>query len=625
MMKRTISLLLCVVTILLAMSVILTSCKKNENDKGPFIRMFLSEPIYDTDPLEAFDNADTLQVIGLLYEGLFVADDDGDPKKALVDDYEYEKDDKRGIYTLTLDLKTTYWNDGVQVTAAHAAYAFERLFDPECSHPATAMLYDIKNARKIAEGELGYTVDDLGVRTSASSATQFTIEFEHDIDVKNFLRVLCSPALYPVRDDVIVYNEDWSKNLATMKFSGPFMIRSMNYEEKDGFILERNPYYYKNKDKENERVDKHVTPYRLIADFTTPIEEQLENYDTREKGSIYYFGNIPLAGRSGSTFEGLLKKGDVNPATSTHVYYLNQNAEIGGQKLFANENVRKALSLALDREDIADELVFANPADALVPEAILNRPDRNSTFRKKGESLISTSADMEEARDLLAEAGINPAKFSFSITVYAHDTDHVATAEMAKSAWEELGFKVTVNKLEVYETIDPETREGTGTYMNPYKEALKSGDFQVIALDLVCPTVDAYGILAPFATPFSGNAIEMDYTVNPDYELTPHITGYSSEEYDDKIEEAFDAQKEKDRAEYLHEAEAILMDDMPVIPVVYNQNFSLDSRKLGKIKESFFCQANFVKTKLSGYFDLAIEEGFINSDGTLRTEEEEEN
>ncbi len=617
MMKRVIALVLCVLTVLLCA----TACGKNEEDKGAYIRLYLSEPIYDFDPLEAFDNADNLQIVSMLFEGLFVADENGKAEPALVDEYTYEVDEEEGTYTLLLDLKTTHWNDGVQLTAAHAAYAFQRLFNSDASHPATALLYEIKNAREIARGNMNK--DDLGVTASSSSATQLKIEFERDIDVDDFLLTLCSPALYPVRDDVVVYDADWAKDVTTMKFSGPFIIRSMDYDEKDGFVLERNPYYYRDREKE-EDVDKYVTPFRLIADFTTPIEEQLANYNTKEVGSIYFLGNIPVSGRHADEFAALLKKGDLTPGNSTLVYYMNQNAKIGDTNLFANKAVRQALSLALDREAIAEELVFAKAADALVPETLLNRPDRKATFRDKVGSLIATSPKLDEAKQLLKDADIDPAKYEFSITVFAGDSDHVAAAKLTQAAWKALGFKVNLNELAPVEIInvDPTTlkKEPSGVYENPYKDALKSGNFEVIALDLVSTSVDVFGYLAPFATGFSGNAIEMDYHKNSDYNLTPHITGYSSLIYNAQIEIAYAEKNPSKRAKLLHEAEKILMEDMPVIPVVYNQNFSLAAGKLGKIETSFFCNANFTKTKLSGYWKIALAEGFV----TEKEETEEE-
>ncbi len=622
MMKKVIALLLCLLMLLPC----IVACSKDPEDKGAYIRMYLAEPIYDFDPLQAFENSDHLQVISLLFSGLFKVDEDGDVKPDLVEEYEYVYDEKEDRYYLSLTLKETKWSDGVPLTATHAQAAFNRLF--KTSHPATAMLYEIKNAREIVAGNI--TRDALKV--TAVETDLLEIEFEQDIDVDAFLQVLASPALFPVRDDIADYDPNWAKTTTSMVCSGPFKVRRMNYDDKDGFVLERNTYYLL--DKEKDDIDEYVTPYRLVCDFTTPIEEQLANFDTREEGSIYFLGNIPLSGRNTAKFAELMEDGDLTDSNSTHVYFMNQKAVIGDKALFADAAVRKALSMALDRDAIAKELVFAKAANGLVPNTVLNRADKSATFRDKAEQSIATTPAVQEAKNLLQQAGITASNYSFKITVAAYDTDHVAVAELAKAAWSALGFNVTVEKLgveAVYE-IDPNTGDikvdektgepvEAGYVKDLYKEAYKAGDYEVIALDLVSTGVDAFSVLAPFATPFSGNLTEMDASINPTYALTPHATGYDSAAYNEKIEAAFAEKNQKKRATILHEAEAMLLEDMPVIPVVYNMNFALASGKLGKIKSSFFCASDFTKTSLSGYWEIAIAEQFVTP--TVEKEEED--
>ncbi len=620
MMKRVVALVLCLVTLLCCF----TACAKDENDKGAYIRMFLSEPIYDFDPLEAFDNADNLQIVSLLFSGLFKADENGNPKKDLVDEYEYIYDKNEDRYYLTMTLNETHWSDGVAVTSNHVRYAFTRLFD--ASHPATALLYQVKNARAISSGDA--SIDSLGVIAKETDVVE--IEFEGDIDIDAFLQTLCSPALYPIRDDIADYNSDWAKKTSTMVSSGPFLVRMMNYDEKDGFVLERNSYYYRDREKGDD-YDKYVTPFRLVCDFTTDVATQLANFDTREKGSLYFLGNIPVAARNAEAFAAILEKGDLTDNASTHVYYLNQNAMIGDKTLFADAKVREALSLALDREAIATALVFAEAADGLVPHTVLNRADKSVEFRKKAEQAIATSPNVEQAKKLLSEAGINASSYSFSITVSELYTDHITAAEFAKKAWEALGFKVELRKLGVTETrienpVGSGTYEDTGIYENAYKNALKSGDFEVIALDQVATSVDAFGYLAPFAAAFSGNAMTISHSEENGYSyaITPHITGYNSEEYNAKIEAAYAETNQAKRALLLHEAEAMLLTDLPVIPVVYNKDFAVASSKLGKIDASFFCNADFTPTSLSGYWKIALAEGFMNEDEDEEAATEEE-
>ncbi len=603
MMKRIVALTLSLVCLLLSFA----GCSHGENDKGAYIRMYLSEPVYDFDPLNAFDNQATLQIVSLIYEGLFTADEDGDAKKALVDEYEYIADDEKGIYKLVLVLNETKWSDGVQLTASDAQYAFLRLFSTTVSHPAVGMLFDIKNARNIAAGN--DSVDHLGVVVTDPQTLE--IEFEGDIDIDTFLPVLTSPALYPLRADKIDSNKNWSKLGNDLVCSGPFTINTMNYTEKDGFMLERNGYYYRDRAKDD--VDKYVTPYRIIVDYKTPAVDQLATLNSKEAGELFYFGYIPLAARGGDHAEAL-KKLEVTASNSTHVYYMNEAVAP-----FDNAAVRNALSLALDREAIAEALVYAEAADALVPQSILYRADKGATFRKKAEAYLATSGKLEEAKQLLATAGIKASDYSFTLTVNAGSEEHVKMAELAVAAWGQLGFKVTLNKLDVYEIMEKDDKGRdipTGAFASAYREALQSGSFDVIALDLVSTAPTAFSYLAPFAKAFSGNG----YTavVGEDgkttYTQNPHVTGYDSEEYNAKIDAAAAEKNEKKRAALLEEAEAILMKDMPVIPVVYNQNTTLKAKKLSGVKSGFFCPNILTDAKLSGYWKIALRDGFIEEE-----------
>ena len=126
--------------------------------------------------------------------------------------------------------------------------------------------------------------------------------------------------------------------------------------------------------------------------------------------------------------------------------------------------------------------------------------------------------------------------------------------------------------------------------------------------------LDAY--LAPFAKEFSGNGYSA--IVGEDgkttYTLNPHITGYDSQEYNAKIDAAAAEKNEKKRAALLEEAEAILMKDMPVIPVVYNKNATLKSSKISGLKASFYSPSVLTNAKLSGYWKVAIRDGFVEEE-----------
>ncbi len=609
MFKRVIAMALCLVCLLLCFA----ACAKSENDKGAYVRMYLGNPVYDLDPLKA-DSAEALQLVSLLFQPLFVADEDGDIEPVLVEEYEYLADEDENKYVLSLTLKKSLWSDGVYISATDAQYAFLRLFDTNTSHPLKAALYDIKNARAIAAAD--EPAGHLGVIAKDQSTLE--IEFEKDVDIDSFLLNLCHPALSPLRSELIEKDPiNWSKTLSSnIVFSGPFIITSMNFTEKDGFVIERNSYYYR--DNTEDAIDATVKPFRLVIDFSTPADKQFANFNKDEKGAMQYFGYIPLANRTEANAE-LFEDANVTFAPSTHVFYLNENAMINGQLLFANSAVRLALSKALNREEIAKALMFAVAADGLVPHTVLNRADKGATFRDKAESYLAATPAVEEAKQLLTEAGIKASDFSFSLTVNGSNEEHVKIGELTVVAWKALGFDVTLNKLssaEVMDMTNPEKPVGTGIYENTYNTVLANGAFEAISLDLIAPTPTAFSYLAPLAKEFSGNAINFPTDViNPSYQLTPHITGYDSERYSRLIEAAYAAENEKERAAFLHEAEELLMTiDMPVIPVVYNRNATLCSDDLSGVYATFYCPGFFIDAKLSNYWELAIRDGFVKEE-----------
>ncbi|MBQ8342072.1 MAG: hypothetical protein IJY22_06855 [Clostridia bacterium] len=633
MMKRVLALVLCLASVLLC----LVSCADRDlNDEGAYIRMYLTEPVYDFDPLKAHTNEAAMQLMSLIYEPLFYADEDGEPQSNLVDDYDYEEDEEENEYILTLELNSTTWSDGVALTASHVEYAFNRLIAPNTSHPAVALLYDIKNARAIVSGDC--SPDDLGVSVKDNSTVE--ILFEGPVEIDEFLLALCSPALVPMRKDIIAtYPDTWSQKSTNMVCSGPFRLRFNKYgdteenreESKDGFVLERNEYYFR--DRENDPIDESVLPFRIIVDYTTDPVEQLRAFNSGSIGGVYYFGHIPLAARKDGAFSGILSEAVVTDAASTHTYYLNQEAVIGGIELFAIREVRQALSLAINREAIVGELVYGRPANGMVPYTQFNRADDDELFREIGGSYISAGDNITEATRLLSEAGITPSDYAFSICVNAADEEHVKMASMIQSAWGSLGFDVTVTELGASERITTDSKgnsEKTGAYDSLYQDAVEDLVYtnakgreqvvEVIAVDQVAVAPDAFSFLAPFAAQFSGNAIDLEN----DNVYTPHITGYNCKAYNDKIEAAYTAADEEARYVLLHEAEQILLYDMPVIPVIYNQNATLQGDMLDGVEYTFFGGFMMAEAELDNYWQIALDEGFAVAAGITASEAEEE-
>jgi len=597
MMKRIFALILC----LLMLVPTLASCKKDTEEDvelGAYIKMYISQMIYDFDPAYAFNNEAALKVISLMFEPLFSLDEKGKVQNALVDDYEIKEDEKSNEYTMTLTLKETSWSDGTSVSADDVVYAWKRILDASNSSSAASLLYDIKNARAVKAGDA--SIDDLGIY--AVDTLVLEIRFEEKIDYDQFILNLTSPALSPLREDIVERNPDWAKKPATIVCSGPFMMRKIAYgadslgalAETDTssaqLILERNTYYMR--DKEKDDIDKYVTPYRITIDFTKTSVEQAADY---ENGTIFYMGDFALESRS--YFSDIA---EITDEMSTHTYLLNNNIAP-----FDNVEVRKALSVAIDREAIASAIVYAKAATALVPYGLYDSTSVKSLFREVGGDIISKSANIASANSILSAAGIVPSDYTFSITVHEGDEVHEKIAQMVSETWCQLGFNCSVSYLGniINDDIGPTGEKAVDIRDDLFDEAYASGNFDVIAVDIVAYSPDAFSYLAPFAKEFSGQALNIN-TENiekPVYTLCGHITGFDNEEYNALIESAYAEKDIAKRAVILHSAEELLLEQMPVIPIIFNQDAYICSDDLSKLTSSYYDFRNFDKIKLKDY------------------------
>ncbi len=634
MSKKIIALVLCLVMAI----PFLSACKKDENYVGPIVNMYLSEMVYDFDPLHAYNNDSALKIVSLIFEPLFRLTENGKVEKALVKDYKYKADPVNQKYTLNLTLNDTYWSDGTYVSANDVVYSWKRILDPESSNEAASLLYDVKNARLVKEAEI--SIDNLGIY--AVDELEVQIDFEYDIDVNTFLYNLTSYALVPLREDIVEKNVDWAKKSATIVCSGPFIIRETDYNmdsridvdlRQPRLVLERNSYYFR--DKLKDPIDKSVSVYKIKINFLTSREDQYALYkgEGDPMGQIFFMNDFALSQRAE-----LKDKVELYNTNSTHSYIFNTQALIAkkgsseGYPLFADARVRRALSLAIDREAIANQIVFAKAADGFVPYNVFAKNSAKELYRDAAGAVIATSANKAEAQKLLAEAGINPSDFSFAITIRSNKEVHKVIADAVAAIWNDLGFEVEVKVVEPMENddkyfnvegeeppkdvVDDKFNE-TYFYRHPDSDKVRDQmSFEVLGIDAVAQSVNPLSILAPYALKFSGQGMDLstqdNVTGDQEYELTPHISNYNSEAYNAKIEEAFAEKDLTKRLELLKEAERMLLEDMPVMPIIYNQGARLVSKELKGVKYNWLGYADFKNAMLSDFerFAETTEEGY---------------
>ena len=632
MTKRILALLLCAATLLSTLAFAGCSNQEKEEDKGQYITAYLTDNVYNLDPAYAYRNEALSKVVGLMFDTLFKLDKNGNVQKSLVKKYVIEENEAAGEYKMQLYLNDTFWSDGTAVSANDIRFAWLRLLEVDANFEAASLLFDIKNARAAKEGDV--SIDD--VQIYAAEQQMLEIYFEGKIDYDHFIFNLTSLALAPLREDVVSKGDDWAKKPGTMVCSGPFKLGRINvntlegeryydenhqYKDPNGFeqvgrnetqqvitdfILERNAYYYR--DYEEDKLKKSVTPYRICVDCSLTDEQLADMY---EAGMILYIGDIPLSLRKDSE---IAKDAKVaKTSMSTNSVYLNQNAIIDnggeGEKLFANPVVRQALSMVIDREAIAREVVYAEAATGLVPTGVFATGDDqilglfHKSFRDQaGNTYAALQTNEDAAVKLLEDEGIKPRKYSFELTCAAYDEVHCLIADRIAEAWSRLGFNVTVKKIGTIQNNDYYKHTDSippDICDDLYADELRLGTFDAIVLDYVAYSADPFSVLSSFAKPFSGRGMDMS---NPDeYKLTPHITGYDSPEYNQLIEDIFAEKNIKNRADGLVEAEEMLMEDLPIIPVVFNLDATVTSSKLIGEKSNYYGLLSFQKCQIFSY------------------------
>ena len=536
----------------------------DKNYTGPTFTVTLADLPTNFDPMYAYLDDSAAQFLSLIYEGLFKYDENGKPVKALCKSYEWvKKDAETGEYIAEFKIKDTAWSDTVGVSADDFVFAWRRLLKPGNYSEAGALLYDVKNARRVKSGDL--EIYDLGAYAVGTDVIR--IEFEREVNLEEFIANLASPCLVPLRTDVADKIEDWSSAAAIVVANGPFYLKTF---DPDGTIsFERNRNYLR--DVENDEMYEYVTPYRVVVyigdeyKYTDPEDEnkeitkgfdsvyELSNYLYNE-GLLSYYSNV------GNEYKPQYKDSFTQLGTkSTHTYIFNTQNE-----LFADARVRKALSMAIDREEIlAAAAVVGTAAQGIVPEGVYETAygKKNPTFRSVGGDLIG-EGDIEGAKALLKEAKTTSG--TFSITVRRWDEVAVAAAEYAANVWKKLGFSVSVEKLK-FDPYDNKEAGYDGLIDDTFLTAYKEGDFDIIAVDLQQITNNAFSALSPYATGFCGGTIDLSSQV--DNVVVTHKSGYSSKAYDEIIEAAFAETDPAKKATLLHDAEKLLMEEMPVMPL----------------------------------------------------------
>ena len=564
-MKKITAMILTLAMILGA-ALTLASCGKPE-DKGAEISIYLGEEIYDFDPSEYIVDSNAEALMSLLYDPLFTTDENGKISCSGAKKYEHDEE-KREI---VIELRESYWSDGKRVVADDYIYAWTRIIlEPGNANPAAALFYDIENALAAKNGEA--SVYDIGAKKT--DVYEITITYREGADVDRLLTNLSSVAAAPLREDIVTASPtNWSKRPANAVFNGPFKLALINYEEGILTVARNEGYHQK---MTSDKYDKYVKPSIFYSSFNADGNEVKVSYSDIESKTVFYMTEASLADRKAN-------KANATVSDDLSVYSYVFNTE---NPLFAIKEVRQALSAAIDREAIIEAITFGKAADGFIPAAI-------EGFRS--ESLISASKATNYANELLAGVDFTGISKEFTVAVN-DDPESLAIAELVKAAWEGLnaGFTVKIEKLGVVSNTLPDGTEILDSALQVLATEIANdvADFDVIAIDWQLYSNDPFVALAAFSGAYSGNG--MNFVTGDN---RTNISGWSNVQYDYYINEAYKATSDDARSAALRMAEKILVESAPIVPVVFNQNFSFASADISGIKVDVF--GNFVYNKMA--------------------------
>lgn len=481
----------------------------------------------------AVDGGNTIITV---FETLLIINENNEAVPGQAESWTTSEDGLTWTFTMRDGLK---WSDGTDLNAKDFEYSFKRMADPDTAAPyaetCLGMIDGFEEAAGFPDADGNPTVepnlDALNVKASDDGKT-LTIVLAYPCSY--FDKIVAFAAMSPVQKATVEANGDaWCTSPDTYVCNGPFMITEWTPSER--IVLTKNPNYVGGWDS-SKIVSESIT---LLL-----LEDSSASFAAYNSGEAQLIKDVPT-----DEIPSLTKAedgGDFYVDTILGTYYVSLNLK---RDAFKDAKVRRALSLAIDRDYVANTIMQGtySTADSIVGPGIV---DENGYFHDNGNApYISADyeANLAEAKKLLADAGYPNGEGYPTLEYSTNDAGyHVPLAEYLQQAWSDLGITLTISKME----------------WSSFTAARRAGEYDVARNGWVMDYNDPSNMLDLFC---SGNG-------NNDGK-------YSNPEFDAAIE----ASRVADVAEHfaqLHKAEDILMEDTGCLPIAYYNDYWLQSPAL---------------------------------------------
>ena len=393
--------------------------------QGGTLNIMLETEVQSLDPQVATDGT-SFEVIADYTDGLMQMDADGAAVPAMAETYDISEDGK----TYTFHLRDAKWSNGDAVTAADFVFGWQRAVDPANASEYSYMLSDIGqvvNAAEIIAGEKPVT--DLGV----TAVDDKTLEVQLNVPVSYFLSLMYFPTFYPVNE--AFYNtcaDTFGTSPETVLSNGAFVLTDYQ-PAATAFALEKNPDYY-----DADKIALDGLAYQVIKDS----QQALMSYQT---------GTLDITLLNGEQVDQVKDDPEFTSVGAGYLWYISPN--IDGVPELANENLRKALTFALDRDAITGDVLKdgSAPCYTAVPPQFATGPDGSDFSADQTKYAEYCAFDAAKAAEYYetAKSELGKDSFSFDMIVDADD----APQKVAQVVKEQL--ETTLPGLTVNLTVEP--------------------------------------------------------------------------------------------------------------------------------------------------------------------------
>lgn len=403
----------------------LTACGKQQTtSKQQELRLSASAPLDTIDISKATGYGQT----GNVFESFYRLGKNGQPTAGLAKKATVSAD---GL-TWTFTLRDAKWSNGDQITAQDFVYSWRRSLTPKTASPYAYLFSGVKNADAISKGKL--PVEQLGIKALDNK----TVEISLEKPIAYFKVLMAYPLFGPQNQKVVEkYGKKYATNSKYMVYSGPFVIKNWTGTS-DKWSFQKNPNYW---DKKQVKLDK--ISYKVVSNPNTGYE-------------LYQQGKLDMTPLSSQQVKNYKNSSEFKQYPYSYVAFLAYNfnaTNAANKKALNNQNIRRALSLALDRK-VLTKKVFGDGSQVptgFVANDLAKNPQTGVDFAEEQAVAKTVAYDANLAKKYwrkgLTETGLK--ELTFNILASSDTPTNDALTQYLQSQYTKVlpGLKVKVQNI----------------------------------------------------------------------------------------------------------------------------------------------------------------------------------